>query len=383
MKAIRLLVLFSLLLLVNNARSQDRGEINLADSTGLPGDNFSLQGALGLFKESKSLADFEKKLNTKDNVVNNLDLNSDGKTDFVKVVDVSKEDAHAIILLVPVTKTENQDVAVIEIEKNGEASAIVQIVGDEALYPENTIVEPAEKTEPDDAGNSKRGPSLYSIGSPYVYVNVWGWPCVNFLFAPAYVGWVSPWYWGYYPAWWSPWPVYPWRWHYMSCYHYHHYYHHTVYHHTTYAHQVYAPRRSYSGEVSERYRDNHERYKATASSRPRPGTVQQGRPYQSAGSVSRPTVKPQSRPIAEPAKQPHSKPAVRPSSQPEKSPQMSQPQSEPTTRPQTKPSTSPGKQPQMKPAPRPQQLSHSRPPAKPAPHSKPMKQSKTPGGNFK
>jgi hypothetical protein len=44
------------------------------DSTGLPGDNFSLQGALQLFQQSGSPEEFEKLLNTESNNVNNLDL---------------------------------------------------------------------------------------------------------------------------------------------------------------------------------------------------------------------------------------------------------------------------------------------------------------------
>ena len=83
----------------------------------LPGDNFSLQGALEMFKQSKTPEDFEKKLNTKDNYVNNLDLNQDGKIDYIRVIDKTKGDAHALVLRVAVNKSESQDVAVIGIEK--------------------------------------------------------------------------------------------------------------------------------------------------------------------------------------------------------------------------------------------------------------------------
>ena len=43
-----------------------------ADSTGLPGDQFSLEGALELFKNAASPEDFEKALNTEDNYVNKI-----------------------------------------------------------------------------------------------------------------------------------------------------------------------------------------------------------------------------------------------------------------------------------------------------------------------
>ena len=57
------------------------------DSTGWPGDHFSLEGALELFKKAESPEQFEKSLNSSDNYVNNLDLNEDGDTDYIRVVD--------------------------------------------------------------------------------------------------------------------------------------------------------------------------------------------------------------------------------------------------------------------------------------------------------
>src|SRR5215470_14427569 len=72
------------------------------DSTGFPGDNFSLQGALEMFQKSKSPEEFEKLINTKEKNVNNLDLNKDGKIDYVKVIDKTEKKVHAFILQVPV-----------------------------------------------------------------------------------------------------------------------------------------------------------------------------------------------------------------------------------------------------------------------------------------
>ena len=379
MKTFRILALCSLIFLLNKATGQERGEINLADSTGLPGDNFSLQGALGIFKDSKSLEDFEKRLNTKDNSVNNLDLDGDGKIDYVKVVDISKDQSHAIVLQVPVSKTETQDIAVIELEKDGESSAVVQIVGDEELYAKNSIVEPAEITEPSDKGNSKSGPDAFSPGA-IIIVNVWGWPCVRYIYSPIYIGWASPWYWGFYPMWWSPWAPYPWRYHYMNSYHYHHHYHYAPYHRTTYAHGVYAPRRSYSAQVNNRYRDNHVRYNANAVNRPRTSEVNTGRPNQSVQPSSKPQSRPQTKPatqsgkqqLAKPSSKPQSTPQTKPASQPGKqqyAKPSSKPQSAPQSRPQTKPSSQPGKQ-QMKPSSKPNQLSRPSNQSKPAQGSK-------------
>ncbi len=45
-----------------------------SERTGYEGDYFSLEGAVELFKESRSINDFERKINSKENWVNNLDL---------------------------------------------------------------------------------------------------------------------------------------------------------------------------------------------------------------------------------------------------------------------------------------------------------------------
>src|SRR5688500_20139353 len=53
----------------------------------VPGDNFSLEGALELFKQSDSPEEFERLLNSPDSKVNNLDLNGDGYIDYIRVHD--------------------------------------------------------------------------------------------------------------------------------------------------------------------------------------------------------------------------------------------------------------------------------------------------------
>lgn len=190
------------------------------DSTGLPGDNFSLQGALEMFQKASSPEDFEKMLNTRDNNVNNLDLNEDGETDYVRVIDKVDHDNHALVLQVAVSATENQDVAVIELEKTGDETASVQIVGDEDLYGEEVIVEP-DGSKKDDAllngwnsVNSGPAPGTAFDEPDGIIINVWFWPSVRFIYAPVYRPWVSPWRWSYYPGWWRPWHPFAWSvWH--------------------------------------------------------------------------------------------------------------------------------------------------------------------------
>lgn len=363
MKSCRIIVLLTMVLIAGKMHAQERGEVNYADSTGMPGDNFSLQGALEMFKSSKSLEEFEKKLNDKENAINNLDLNGDNSIDYVRVIDNNKENAHAIVLQVPISKTESQDIAVIEIEKDGDQSAFIQIIGNEEVYGEETIIEPVDDVEPSDKGNSNRGPSAYSPGRPGIYVNVWFWPCVPFLFAPTYVVWVSPWYWGYYPPYWSPWPPYPWRYHYINTYHHHHHYHHYNYHRSTYAHQIYAPRRTSSPYVNNRYTGARENYKANVASRPNPQPT--GRPSKPSNQPTyRPSTQPTGRPQVKPSTPTQTTPATRPQTKPSSRPQpkpATPTQTKPTTRPQTKPSTPS----QVKPSPQPQQPSRNPQPQKP------------------
>ena len=71
--------------------------ISQEDSTGLPGDHFSLMGALELFKQSKSLEAFEKSINQENSYINNLDLNQDGDIDYIRVEDHADQDVHAIV----------------------------------------------------------------------------------------------------------------------------------------------------------------------------------------------------------------------------------------------------------------------------------------------
>lgn len=165
------------------------------------GDNFSLEGALELFKKAESPEAFEKALNSEDNYVNNLDLDEDGNTDYIRVIDNMEKDVHAIILQIPVNADESQDIAVIEIEKTGNENAMLQIIGDETIFGEQLIVEPFEEVG---ESGGKGGPSV-NMETMRLVVNVWAWPSVRFVFGPRYRVWRSPYRFGVYPRWYRPW----------------------------------------------------------------------------------------------------------------------------------------------------------------------------------
>ena len=167
------------------------------------GENFSLEGALEMFKKANSLEEFEKLINQENNQVNNLDLNNDGKTDYIVVQDIQEKDSHLIVLSTYLEASEKQDIATISIEKTGESQASLQMEGNENLYATNTFIEPTDEKET--IKTTKGGPNTPLIKIKTIVVNVWLWPSVRFLYAPDYVVWISPYRWHIYPRWWRPW----------------------------------------------------------------------------------------------------------------------------------------------------------------------------------
>ena len=189
---------------------------------GLPGDNLNLYAVMNVFQESETLEAFERKLNDPEEVVNNLDLNNDGYVDYLMVNDYQYENGtiHNIVLSVALNQNEAQDVAVFVVEKKRDGSVVVQLIGDEALYGKNYIIEPqyAETPNPGYRGRVVRTqPAVVHT----TYYEVASWPLIVYISRPAYVVWRTRWYWGFYPTYWSPWRVH--YWHYYYGYHYHWY----------------------------------------------------------------------------------------------------------------------------------------------------------------
>lgn len=215
------------------------------EETGFAGDHFSLEGALSLFKQAKSMEAFEKALNTEKNKINNLDLNEDGEIDYIRVIDNMDGEVHAIVLQVPINEEESQDIAVIEIEKTGPENALLQIVGDEEVYGESKIVEPFE-VEGEEADG--RGPDN-GVTFKRIVINVWFWPSVRFVYGPRYRVWVSPFGWRTYPRWWRPWRPRPFSTFYVGIRPYRTNFRVVKTHRVARAHSVYVPRRRTSTTV--------------------------------------------------------------------------------------------------------------------------------------
>ena len=278
-KAILSVIIIGSSLVCNSVYSQ--GQIK--DSLGLPGDNFNLYAVLDVFQQCKTLEEFEGKINASDAKINNLDLNGDNKIDYIKVVDNGQGTMHAIVLKDEINEHEMQDVAVVEVDKV-DGKIKIQIVGDEQLYGKNYIVEPKNQSAPvantstpnpgysgpsggttvinnnyysnDDYYRNNAYPDPYYGGRPVAYVPVDNWFMWDYLYAPTYSFYVSPWGWGYYPTYWNPWtPMY-----YHEYYGYHYqqygYYERSYVYTAPAANAYYGNRRSVSTTVTQRTREH-------------------------------------------------------------------------------------------------------------------------------
>lgn len=216
----------------------------------VPGDHFSLEGALELFKKSESPEEFERLLNSADSEVNNLDLNGDGYIDYIRVFDRYEGNVHAFIIQAVLSQTENQDIAVIELEKLANGRAVLQIIGDEDVYGIETIIEPTREVR-----------TYAGTTATTTVVNVWTWPSVQYVYGPYYAGWYSPWGWHARPVWWRSWRPVAYVHYYPRWRPYRPYYAVCQSHRVTYAHRIYRPYRTTSVIYHDRHRDRISRYR--------------------------------------------------------------------------------------------------------------------------
>jgi len=294
---------------------------NEIDTTSL-GSNLNLQAVAEIFRTSKDLEEFEKRLNDKEEGVNNFDLNGDGEIDYLRVVDHAKDNTHVIVIQAVLGKDKFQDVASIDIEQDGD-NVSLQIVGDEEIYGTDYYVEPEKQEEVKD------------------------YPSVAIVFHVGYSPYYSPYHWGYYPPYFHPWRPYP-PYYYHRRMYYHHHYHHHHYHHG------HRPMHPHARKV---HYNNHR-----SANINRPG-------YRPSNPNTRPSTRPVQKPQTRPSTRPSQRPQTRPSQKPQTRPSQ-RPQTKPSQKPQTRPSTRPSQKPQTRPTqPRPQQRPQTRP-AQPRPQQR-------------
>ncbi|QQL45672.1 hypothetical protein [Sulfuriroseicoccus oceanibius] len=92
-----------------------------------------LKAVSALAKRSKDAADFEKRLNSPGEKVNNLDLNDDGNVDYIKVQEYGSGNERGFSLTVEVEPGKVQEVATIQFVRDGDR-VNMQTSGHSSLY---------------------------------------------------------------------------------------------------------------------------------------------------------------------------------------------------------------------------------------------------------
>lgn len=92
-----------------------------------------LNAVTALAKKAKDAADFERLLNSESEAVNNIDLNDDGKVDYIKVSEYGSGDKRGFSLTEEIAPGKIQEIATIDIQREGE-NATMQTTGNPSLY---------------------------------------------------------------------------------------------------------------------------------------------------------------------------------------------------------------------------------------------------------
>lgn len=184
MKAYKFALVFFALMLVNVVSAQRNSTATVVAQNRDISDNLDLQAVASVFGDSNDLEDFEKRLNDPSAQISNLDLNQDGYVDYLRIIEVAEGDDRVVVIQSVLGQDQFQDVATIEIERQRSSSSNVniQIVGNPYIYGPNYIYEP------------------YYYRTPVFFDYFW---------LSSYRPYYSPWYWGYYPTYYSYWAPMP------------------------------------------------------------------------------------------------------------------------------------------------------------------------------
>ena len=140
-----------------------------------------LNAVAAAFAESRSVREFEQILNSSRYMINNLDLNRDGWIDYLRVIETHRGYYHTFLIQACLAPGMFQDVATLIAERQANA-LYVEVIGDPYLYGYNYIVRPV----------FVKRPPLWEIFG-----------------RSGYAVWSSPYYYGYFPSYYSkPKPLY-------------------------------------------------------------------------------------------------------------------------------------------------------------------------------
>lgn len=93
-----------------------------------------LKAVSELAKKSKDAAEFEAKLNSKEEGINNIDLNDDGKVDYINVTEYGSGNKRGFSLTTELEKGKVQEIGTIEFNKEPTGNTLVQTTGNPSLY---------------------------------------------------------------------------------------------------------------------------------------------------------------------------------------------------------------------------------------------------------
>jgi hypothetical protein len=198
MKTKLIFLTIALTVALGNIKAQNRMEIRTTDSD--ISDNLDLEAVASIFGDSENLNDFERRLNEAGNEISNLDLNEDGYVDYLRVVEYTDNNTHLITIQAVLGDDIFQDIATIEVERTRGNRYSMIIVGNHYIYGNDYFLRP-----------------VY-IHRPLIF---------SLFFGSLYHPWHSPYYWGYYPTYYSnrhPYPIHQYREHIYGHINSHHHY---------------------------------------------------------------------------------------------------------------------------------------------------------------
>lgn len=145
------------------------------DATNL-GANLDLQALGELVKSSSTAQDIENKLNIAGSI-NNLDLDGDGKVDYITVTEYGDANTKGFSFTVDLGDKGKQEVATVEVQKNANNQASMNIAGNQTVY-----------------GSGYNYSSNYSMTDLII---------LSYLWSP-HSYYYSPYHYGYYPGYYHP-----------------------------------------------------------------------------------------------------------------------------------------------------------------------------------
>ena len=134
--------------------------------------NLDLRAVASIFADSRSLQEFEMRLNDPRLGISNLDLNRDGFVDYLRVIEVFERGTRVIVIQAVLGFNMFQDVATIVVDGRNARSATVQVIGNPFIFGRNYIIQPVFHRQ------------------PVIFTSFW---------APHPVIWHSPFHWGHFP----------------------------------------------------------------------------------------------------------------------------------------------------------------------------------------